>query len=840
MPSIDVIDHLIGVHFQFIHPVLPMLHSRTISEQIHQNESPPSHFLFAVLGLASRFSDNPAFRDPLPVVDRPPCTIFYERARFFIKDEYDNCQIATVQAFLLMAIQQMGFCESQRAWLYIGMAIRMAQDLGINKEPSIQEKSRNQLQCELRKRTWWSLYVVERLVPLTITHKDCEAGFPQDEDDEGDKLSNKALGTQPTYVSNFVHLIGLTRIQGDILDFIGAKFSSSSKPNSNSLYANSPSIGADQDRDHQINTSAATFTLLDKSLIEWRQNLPESLQHPTAQSPHFGLFLHLTFNTLIILLHRPQAPYSQTSASMCTQAAVTISEIVEILMDAKTLTSMFVTCLYAIFSAGIVHFMNIPSTQKSPGSSISSPMISDLKGRPLNDAMSAKTNLKRCIDALKFLANHWVSAAKRAKVLEDLLDLKHVTLKDLEVDTFKNSPVGPSWVLDSEYKDALIGPGEGQDKLRQQCRSKIMAIHSLLANDEEFKRMQRRTSLFSERDEAGDDADNTDDDSKVELPSGTKLEVEEEDIETETETRTDTLMDPVQPSSEGSMESSTPDSSWAPIALGVQSPVSSTPSSSSPTSVRIENSTTQQALESDQQGMMLSSTNPLLLNGSKRSRDDDHYYNDKDNDNNNEKPATDDKVENSPMTSIAQSSALSLSTGTAGMINNVFTSYQGAMLDPFSMPSSISFSEWNYDRGSSQSKGGVEESGNQAVSQLNTVWSTDAVTNRTTARSATSSPMIPPSGTQQDSRRVDHGNRKSGELKPSTSAKDSQPLSLYHEAITHAFPGSKLIEREDQDLVWNDMPPTLGLDEWTAYIGAMMMRWLYASGQSSPDSTASL
>ena len=164
MPSVDVIDHLLDIHFRSVHPVLPFLHFQTISDQVHHNESPPPHLLFAVLGLASRFSDNPTFRVPQAGLDRPPCTIFYERAKHFIKDEYDNSQMATVQAFLLMAVQQMGFCESQRAWLYVGMAVRMAQGMGLNKEPSEQEQSRNRLQCELRKRTWWSIYVIERFI----------------------------------------------------------------------------------------------------------------------------------------------------------------------------------------------------------------------------------------------------------------------------------------------------------------------------------------------------------------------------------------------------------------------------------------------------------------------------------------------------------------------------------------------------------------------------------------------------------------------------------------------------------------------------------------------------
>jgi len=164
MPSKEVMDHLLAVYFQHIHPVLPMLHHQTLSDQIRRQELPPSHLLFAILGLASRFSENNTFRVPQPGYDRPPCTLFYEKAKHLFKEEYDNSQIGTVQALLLMAVQQMGFCESQRAWLYVGMAIRMAQDLGLNKDLPEHEQVRNRLSSELRKRTWWSCYVVERLV----------------------------------------------------------------------------------------------------------------------------------------------------------------------------------------------------------------------------------------------------------------------------------------------------------------------------------------------------------------------------------------------------------------------------------------------------------------------------------------------------------------------------------------------------------------------------------------------------------------------------------------------------------------------------------------------------
>ncbi|KAF9179512.1 hypothetical protein BGZ51_006861 [Haplosporangium sp. Z 767] len=827
MPSMDVMDHLLDIHFRFVHPVLPMLHFKTIADQVHSNESPPSHLLFAIMGLASRFSDNPSFRNPQPGIERPPCTIFYERAKYFIKDEYDNSQISTIQALLLMAVQQMGFCESQRAWLYVGMAIRMAQDLGLNKEPSDHEQSRNRLQCELRKRTWWSIYVVERLVcaglgrPLTITQNDCETGFPQFEDDDREWPLERGLAVRSALISNFVHLITLSAIQGSILDFIKAKFTPSTTANNSSSHTKSPGIGPDQDHECRTDTSAERFAMLDKSLSEWRQNLPEVLQDPTPQSPHFGLFLHLTYNSLIILLHRPEMTTSQTSASLCTQAAESITDITEILMSAKALTSMFISCLYAIFSAGVVHFMNIPSVKKTEVTTISSPTLS----ADSSHTMNAKTNLKRCIDALKFLASHWVSAGRRAKVLEDLLDLKHVSLKDLEVDTFKTSPLGPSWALESHYKESLVAPREGQDRLRQQCRSKAMAIHSLLANDEDFKKMQqRRNSNF----------DVFDMDHPMESAEGSEKMAPAE--KTKNEPQEDSNFDLTKHKSDEPSKDVSPANNRSPIGLGVQSPQSSIVSVSSPTSIRTENSAgLQQSLETDP-AILLSTANLGLdspAGNIGKGVADIKFENNSLSTQNHVHPES-GLLTPMTMTTLVQGStsphlgaADSMTESLNGReLTSVSVRKQGAMLDPFSVPSSISFPDWDNDR--RPSHGGSNGSGTQSGSQFNTIWLTDSVTHRTTARSAASSPMIPSSG----SKLVEDSQGK--QITKSTSTGTSTAFQRIYEAGTQKKDGN-----EDNDLVWNDMPPTLGLDEWTAYIGAMMMRWLYASGHSSPRSTAS-
>ncbi|KAF9998364.1 hypothetical protein BGZ79_007955 [Entomortierella chlamydospora] len=812
LPPPNIMEHLLGIHFRFVHPVLPMLHQKTLFEQIHGNESIPLHLLFAVLGLASRFSESPDFRVPQPGSDRPPCTVFYERAKMLIKEEYDHSQIGTVQALLLMSIQQMGFCESQKAWLYVGMAIRMAQDLGLNRELSEQEQSRNQLSAELRKRTWWSCYVVERLVcaglgrPLTITQQDCETSYPQYDVEDVDMVSGTATLGQPILISNFVHLITLSRIQGNILQFTKARAIRSDE--SGDGHSSSPSIGSVNGHGYRVDISQAAFFAHDRSLNEWRQTLPGQLQNPTAQSPHFGLFLHMTYNTLIILLHRPEFSSSATSASLCNQAAATITEITEILKKANALNSMFVSCLYSIFSAGLVHFMNIPSAKHATSSSSSaSSTVKPTHTRSSSHATTAKSDLKRCIDALKHLSTHWVSAARRAKVLEDLLDLKHVSLKDLEEDTFKTPPLMPSWALEAQqYGKILAAPRENHDRLRQQCRSKIMAIQSLLATDDEFRNIQSRNGFGVEQT----------------LVEERRVGIESHGLRLGTMEHTPTEDCAMDISSDfpGLSTTRAYDKENQSLTRVAYTPASSVIVPSA------ERQLAQFPLDADPMMLISTATFGAMDLPERREQNTGMTI---------IKPPIMQKPKDiiSPMTlttlglgsttgsnevsgNVSRNGAAFLASATALSLPS---GKQVSMLDPFSMPSSIIFPTQSHGR--QTSCGG----GTHGCSpQSNTVWSTDAQTHRAIARAAPLTLMS-----------------RSCSSSGAINAEETSKICNFHQLTLNVNLNENSCEEEsdDFDLAWGDMPPTLGIDEWMAYIGALMMRWL-ASGQSSPRSTLSI
>jgi len=624
-----------------------------------------------------------------------------------------------------------------------------------------------------------------------------------------------AVVGRPTVVSNFVHLITLSKIQGHILEFIKARaVQAHNNSNEGASFSPNPNLGSDQEREPRIDTSQNAFFSLDKALTTWRQNLPEPLQNPTADSPHFGLFIHLTYNTLIILLHRPEVPISATSASLCTQAAATITDIVEILMDAKALTSMFISCLYAIFSAGLIHFMNIPSVKRSSNSAVSSPTMAHTRVGSPSHTHSAKTNLKRCIDALKFLASHWVSAARRAKVLEDLLDLKHVSLKDLEADSFKTVPLEPAWAVETAgYSSVLIVPREGHDQLRQQCRSKMMAIHSLLADDDDYDRMQQRRSFSMDQDEE----DEQQMESSIDGDQDESMDVTKDHYQSSTRTNKGAVVSGIR---DGGMRSP---------------PTTSSSTVSSPSMSRSDQKT--MPVQFDADPMMLISTANLGFSDSPVvAADSDHQSMTMTTMGYQPQSAGDSGGESHMNDSVSANPATSGANGGP----------QVTMLDPFSMPSSITFPDHGHDRRTSCSSGL-----NMTFGKPTTVWSVDAQTQRSSARTDLSSPHSAPSSSQSSpmtkpctlaSQIMDLQDPKRASDKSSSAAAASRNSCSPHLGWSSSSPSGMCAvdetEQEDQDLVWSDMPPTLGLDEWMAYIGAMMMRWL-ASGQSSPKSTTS-
>ena len=98
----------------------------------------------AVCAIAARFSENPILtvagkiaKGDDALIDRTHKSkygcAFARRAMSAITDVFACPTLAAVQSCLLLAYEQFGSDHDSGLWVYLGLAIRMAQDLGIQK-----------------------------------------------------------------------------------------------------------------------------------------------------------------------------------------------------------------------------------------------------------------------------------------------------------------------------------------------------------------------------------------------------------------------------------------------------------------------------------------------------------------------------------------------------------------------------------------------------------------------------------------------------------------------------------------------------------------------------------
>ncbi|KAI7816065.1 fungal-specific transcription factor domain-containing protein, partial [Gamsiella multidivaricata] len=103
-----------------------------------------------------------------------------------------------------------------KSYMYFGMAVRMAVDMGLNRNCS--GWGLNPIQVEYRNRTWWYLYVYDRVQgssygrPYLIQDQDCGAEKPKP-----DPLARNPAQDQED-VEHMVNLIHLSALLGRVMN----------------------------------------------------------------------------------------------------------------------------------------------------------------------------------------------------------------------------------------------------------------------------------------------------------------------------------------------------------------------------------------------------------------------------------------------------------------------------------------------------------------------------------------------------------------------------------------------------------------------------------------------
>ncbi|CAG8623311.1 3659_t:CDS:2, partial [Dentiscutata heterogama] len=333
---------------------------------------------------------------------------YAERVRDLLRDEFDNATIPNIQALILLAGHQQGEKNSS-TWLYHGLAIRLAQDMGLHRDVSKWNlHGLDARQIEIRKRVWWACVVSDRLIsaalgrPLAISESDCDVDLP----------TYGVIPGDPSFEA-WIETIKIGLILGRVLSHV---YSIKTRHSTNG--GNGPCL----------------LSALDAELTEWREKLPKELQFDYSNLSIVlsdpinkkKLFVHLIYYTTQILLHRPhiRSPKSKTPSSIpsltiCTKAANHISHIMYRLMKEGMLQRSWPCLLYFFFTAATMHLINALS--------------GDDRFKEV-----AKHGLRMVLKCLDYLKPYWYAADKCSTLMSRVLKSRNINLDGAFDDNVSN------------------------------------------------------------------------------------------------------------------------------------------------------------------------------------------------------------------------------------------------------------------------------------------------------------------------------------------------------------------------------------------------------------------
>ncbi|GAA6012295.1 hypothetical protein JCM10207_002792 [Rhodosporidiobolus poonsookiae] len=204
LPELDIMLELADIYFSTLHSHLPFLHRRRFLYTLHHPASlasPPSlSLIFSVLALAAQYHDAPSIR--------ASSAGWYAAAREKVEAAIAagasigggaggaggrggggkaTLTVEMVQALCLLALLEMGQSDHQRAFLSIGMAVRIAAMLGLNRmdedrvaartgemldkrlrPPALHQLPRDGVLLEECRRTMCTIFILDRFESATV------------------------------------------------------------------------------------------------------------------------------------------------------------------------------------------------------------------------------------------------------------------------------------------------------------------------------------------------------------------------------------------------------------------------------------------------------------------------------------------------------------------------------------------------------------------------------------------------------------------------------------------------------------------------------------------------
>ncbi|KII93670.1 hypothetical protein PLICRDRAFT_35889 [Plicaturopsis crispa FD-325 SS-3] len=428
-PPTPVQDRLVELYFAHVHPSFPVLHKAKfmsefnrskfrLAEDYQKSPSPQPHtrlpessqtvskvLLLSMFAIAARYCEEP---NPPPAPGKMwevGCD-YLNDAREVLTRVFHRSQASTCQALLLLGHREFGIGSMEQGWLYIGMGIRMALDLGLNRNADkwkIQGKDLfSAEEKQVRKQIWWiccsadkcaSLYMGR---PVAIHEGDYDTPLP---------VANAEEENEPwrplTYDTS---KLNYPPVPGRIFSCFCADARLG------------VIVGSTLTQLYPVRNLTRTprrtiLSNLEMQLDQWYIDLPDDLRYDPASKrvtppPHI-LFLHIRYWAAVLLLHRAFMPNWKGSEKLWqgTETDTTSLKAFDLCQGAAGHISTIATSYHEKFSlkcsppslssyllgAGIMHVVTLTL-------------------RPSN--LQASLGLQSCLNALKEMEIVWPSAQR--------------------------------------------------------------------------------------------------------------------------------------------------------------------------------------------------------------------------------------------------------------------------------------------------------------------------------------------------------------------------------------------------------------------------------------------
>ncbi|KAK5031063.1 hypothetical protein LTS07_004798 [Exophiala sideris] len=397
---------------------------------------------------------------------------FYRQAIATIFDDVrqGTGKIPDIQALLLLSAQAIGQGHRTQAWLYLGMAIRLVQDMGLNIDSRAYAVTARLTDedVEIRNRLFWSCYAWEKLLclylgrqPVVLATHASPPSLLLDDSAEIEVWAPRGIEdyppTQSHATSCFINMCSLSEILHRILIQMYDPFKSISEE-AMMTYASGE----------------------EANLQRWWDELPDFLKMsiedlPLHCPPSHIATLNAMYNMVRIQLHRPILCAAGVSETLkknlerhvmeCSSSAVNILNIFDMYSRTFGTGHIQTALIYCVYTAASIFLLQVQAANQTSATAVS--------------------RLKYCINALESVQASFPIINTAIKLIE-----REVTRLNLDVDQPHSSSTEPLELprLSSEDPTAYEWTAVGPDSflLPQQWGDIVMGDESDALYDDSF------------------------------------------------------------------------------------------------------------------------------------------------------------------------------------------------------------------------------------------------------------------------------------------------------------------------------------------------------------------